>query len=376
VHVTDRGVTDLFDNLVDGSSPDAQPLLDDGTPRPPARARRRRRRWPFVVAGLLVVVGALAGGGWLTVHQAVSRYDHNIERFGDPFAQIPTADRPVRTTATGAMNVLLLGSDSRISGGDPTQWVYGGQRTDAIMLVHVPADRKGTTVVSIPRDSWVPIPGHGTAKINAAFSWGGPPLMVRTVEQLTGVHVDHVAIADFTGFKDLTDELGGVDIRIPAATKDERATWTAGLHHMNGEEALDYVRQRHNLPGGDFDRVKRQQAWIRAVAHQLTSAGTLTNPLALNDALTTLSKSVATDSQFGIGQIGDLVTSLAGIGGSHSLVFMTVPTAGTGWSPDHTQSIVNLDVRAGNQLWTAVRQDKVPAWIEQNRPQLLPQTVR
>ena len=143
--MTDRGVTDLFDSLVDGSSPDAQPQLDDGTPRPPARARRRHRRWPFVVAGLLVVVGALAGGGWLTVHQAVSRYDHNIERFGDPFAQIPTADRPVKTAATGAMNLLLLGSDSRIYGRQPHAVGLRRQRTDAIMLVHVPADRKATT---------------------------------------------------------------------------------------------------------------------------------------------------------------------------------------------------------------------------------------
>ena len=166
--------------------------------------------------------------------------------------------------------------------------------------------------------------------------------MVRTVEQLTGVHIDHVAIADFTGFKDLTDELGGVDIRIPRPPSDERRRWTAGLHHMNGEEALDYVRQRHNLPDGDFDRVKRQQTWIRAVARKLSSAGTLANPLALNDALTTLSKSVATDSGFGMAR--SATPSPRSPAWRHAdLVFFTVPTAGTGWSPDHTQSIVILD---------------------------------
>ncbi len=372
--MTDRGVTDLFDSLVG----DPATVDHPGPPRPPARALDpgRRRRWPIVLAVLVLVLAALAGGGWYTVHRVVAAYDSNIERFGDPFAEIPAADRPVKTVATGTMNVLLLGSDSRISGGDPTQWVYGGQRTDAIMLVHVQADRKGATVVSIPRDSWVPIPGHGTAKINAAFSWGGPALMVRTVEQLTGVHIDHVAIADFTGFKQLTDDLGGVDIRIPQATKDERATWTPGLHHMDGEQALDYVRQRHNLPGGDFDRVKRQQAWIRAVIHQLSQAGTLVNPLELNRALTTLSKSVATDSGFGIDQIGDLVTSVAGLGGQHSVFFVTAPVAGTGWSPDHTQSIVNLDVVGGNRLWTAMRKDTLKDWVQQYRPELLPQTVR
>ena len=140
------------------------------------------------------------------------------------------------------------------------------------MVVHVQADRKAAYVVSIPRDSWVTIPGHGKAKINAAFSWGGPSLMVRTVESVTGVPIDHVVVADFTGFK--TAHRPARRRRhqaIPQATSDERHTWTAGVHHMDGEEALDYVRQRHNLPNGDFDRVRRQQNWIRAVLRKLGS---------------------------------------------------------------------------------------------------------
>jgi LCP family protein required for cell wall assembly len=243
------------------------------------------------------------------------------------------------------------------------------------MLVHVQADRKAAYVVSIPRDSWVPIPGHGTAKINAAFSWGGPALMVRTVESVTGVHVDHVAIADFDGFKQLTDDLGGVDIKIPKATHDERASWTAGVHHMTGDQALNYVRQRHNLPGGDFDRVRRQQNWIRAVFRKLVASGTMSNPVELNRALTTLSASVATDNGFGMDQISALVSSLSSMDPGE-LRFLTAPTSGTGWSPDHTQSIVRLDAVGGQRLWQAVRQDGVRSWIQRYRPDMLPQTVR
>jgi LCP family protein required for cell wall assembly len=361
-----RGVAALFDDV---AAPPA-PVVPAG----PAQHRRRRRRWPFVLAALVVVALAVAGGAWFTVRQAVAGYDRNIERFGDPFAQIPAAERPAPPKQTGALNVLLLGSDSRISAGDPKQWSAGAQRTDAIMLVHVQADRKAAYVISIPRDSWVPIPGRGTAKINAAFSWGGPALMVRTVESVTGVHVDHVVVADFDGFKQLTDDLGGVDIRVPKATRDMRATWTAGVHRMSGEDALNYVRQRYNLPGGDFDRVKRQQAWIRAVVRKLVASGTMANPVALNRALTTLSKSVATDAAFDIDKIGALVSSLADMDPGE-LRFLTMPTAGGGTSSDG-QMYVKVDRTAAGRLFQAVEDDKVRQWIQTYRPDMLPETVR
>jgi LCP family protein required for cell wall assembly len=365
------GVGELFDGLLVG--PDTPPR---GTSIAHRAAPPRRRRWLYVLGGFLVAVLAVGATGAVAVRQVISGYDHNIQRFGDPFAAIPRTDRATPdAAATGSMNILLLGSDSRIDAGNPQQWSYGAQRTDAIMVVHVQADRKAAYVVSIPRDSWVTIPGHGKAKINAAFSWGGPSLMIRTVESVTGVPIDHVVVADFTGFKTLTDQLGGVDITIPQATSDERHTWTAGVHHMDGEEALDYVRQRHNLPNGDFDRVRRQQNWIRAVLRKLGSTGTLLNPLALNTQLTTLSKSVATDSGFDMDKIGALATSLAGLG-QGDLRFLTVPTKGTGWSPDHTQSIVLLDDAKSSPLWQSVRKDAMPDWLRANHPELLPPVVR
>jgi anionic cell wall polymer biosynthesis LytR-Cps2A-Psr (LCP) family protein len=188
------------------------------------------------------------------------------------------------------------------------------------------------------------------------------------------VHVDHVVIADFDGFKQLTDDLGGVDIKIPKATHDERASWTAGVHHMTGEQALNYVRQRHNLPGGDFDRIKRQQTWIKVVVRKLVASGTMSNPVALNRALTTLSTSVATDAGFDIDKISALVSSLADMDPGE-LRFLTTPTAGGGVSSDG-QMYVKVDKTGAGRLFGAVEADEVRQWIRTYRPDMLPEEVR
>jgi LCP family protein required for cell wall assembly len=337
--------------------------------------RRRRRLWVRLLAVCAVLGVVVAGAGLAGALYLQHRYDKNIERFGNPFTALPQESRP-SAGASGAMNILLLGSDSRISAGDPKNWVRGAQRTDAIMIAHVPADRKQVTVTSIPRDSWVSIPGYpGKNKINAAFSFGGPTLMVKTVEQLTGVRLDHVVIVDFEGFTDITDELGGVVINVPEATHDERSNFRAGRQVMNGEQALGYVRQRHNLPGGDFDRVKRQQNWIRAVALKTLDKGTLTSPLKLNNVLDSLTSSIAADDDFSFSAMRSLALSLRNIRGG-DLTFMTAPVAGTGWSPDHKQAIVNLDLRANKGLWKAYRGDTVDDWLAAHPDAALGSTVR
>src|SRR5689334_6318029 len=293
-----------------GIEPEPQSVTTDGFPAPgaPEKPRRVRRilvRLLVVVLALAVVLGGAAVGAafWLQ-----HKYDSNIDRFGDPFASIPAASRPAPAPAN-VQNILLLGSDSRVSAGDPSQWEAGAQRTDAIMVAHVPADRSAIQIVSIPRDSWVDIPGHGKNKINAAFSFGGPSLMVQTVEQLTKVRINHVVVVDFTGFTSITDALGGVDIDVAKATKDGRASFSAGVQHMDGAQALNYVRQRHGLPGGDFDRVKRHQNWIRAVARETLDRGTLTSPLQLNRVLDATTKTIATDDDFSVGQMRSLALS-------------------------------------------------------------------
>lgn len=334
--------------------------------------RSRRRTLVIMLTALVLVVGGFTAA----VLGLQTKYDSNIDRFGDPFAALPEEVRPTKPTGdtAGAANYLLLGSDSRISAGDASQWQAGAQRTDAIMLVHIPADRSGAFIMSIPRDSYVEIPGHGRNKINAAYSFGGPPLLIQTVEQLTGVRIDHLAVVDFEGFVDMTDALGGVEITVPETTGDSRATFEAGTQRMDGATALTYVRQRKNLKGGDLDRVKRQQNWIRSVTSEALSKGTLTNPLRLNAFLEATTRSLSVDDGFGISEIRDLGLSMRSVR-ADDIEFFTVPVAGLGRSPDGQQSIVNLDETAGDALWAAVSRDEVGPWLAQNPADVLDDTV-
>jgi LCP family protein required for cell wall assembly len=346
-------------------------------PRHASAPRRRLRRWLLITLGTVTaLVGLATGAGAIAFFHIRAEYDNNIERFGDPFEAIPEESRPAtEAEAAGAVNILLLGSDSRVSAGDPTQWKAGAQRTDAIMVLHISADRTQASIMSIPRDSWVDIPGHGMNKINAGFSFGGPTLMVQTIESVTGVRIDHVAIVDFDGFKEITDALGGVTITVPKTVSSFQGTIEAGTYTMDGETALTYVRQRYNLPGGDFDRVHRQQNWIRAVVNKLMSAGTLKNPVKLNNALSALTKSLATDDGYTIDDMQSLAVSLRNLR-ADDVEFFTVPVQGTGWSPDHTQSIVVLDEQADAVLFEALRTDDVRTWLTDNDADLLGTTVR
>jgi LCP family protein required for cell wall assembly len=329
----------------------------------PASAPRRRGRLAIRLLGICVALGLVLAGAGLGVALWLERgYNNNVERIGDPFEPLDEGDRP--KAAPDAMNILMLGSDSRIS-ADPGAWIQGAQRTDAIMIAHIPADRSTVTVTSIPRDSWVGIPGHGKNKINAGFSFGGPTLMVETVEKLTGVRLDHVVIVDFEGFKDITDDLDGVRINVSAT----------GPQTMDGETALKYVRQRHNLPGGDFDRVKRQQNWIRAVALKTLDKGTLTKPLKLNAVLNSLTSSIAADDALSVGRMRSLAISLRSVRGD-DLTFLTAPVAGTGRSPDGKQSIVNLDATANRALWKAVAADELDTWLAAHPDAALGRSVR
>lgn len=137
------------------------------------------------------------------------------------------------------------------------------------MLVQVSADRRSASVVSIPRDSWVEIPGRGRAKVIPAYSWGGPALLVGTLEELTGVRVDHLAVIDFVGFRSVVDAIGGVDVGVAAPTSSAGAAFHAGVNHLDGDAALVDVRQRHELAGGDLARAARRQNVLRAVLGRL-----------------------------------------------------------------------------------------------------------
>lgn len=322
-----------------------------------------RRRGPFrALAVGAVLLGVLIGGVVGLVLERQQAYDRNIERLPDVFPD--EADRPAPAAAevdegadTPVQNWLLVGSDSRAdrddAGDDGPRWRPGGQRADTIMLVHLPADRSRVYLVSLPRDAWVPIDGHGTAKINAALSYGGPPLLIATVEQLTGVRVDHFAMLDFAGFELMTDALGGVDVRVAETVTDplRDVTWTAGTHRLDGEQALQFVRQRHNLPGGDFDRIKRQQAFLKGLAGRVTDRGVLTNPLQLNAFLDAATRAVSVDESVTLGGLRSLALELRSVR-ANDIVFMTTPVTGLGTEGD--QSVVHLDAAESGRLFDAL----------------------
>ncbi|MBW9210767.1 LCP family protein [Mumia sp. zg.B21] len=359
------------------TSPDEPtPTTDDGGARADDRAgaepstttrpggrRTLRRVLIGLVACLLVLALALAGGAWYLQDRLVGQ----VDRVDDAFTGLEN-----RPPAKGdSVNVLLLGTDRRsdepTTGDDaaaPT-WLPGEQRSDSLMVLHIDGDREGASIVSIPRDSWVTIPGHGANKINAAFSFAGPSLAVETVEQLTNLRMDHIAIIDWEGFRALTDELGGVTVTVPEDVYDSARdkTWEAGERRMDGEEALLYVRQRYGLPSGDFDRIKRQQNVIRSLMSQTLSGDTLSSPTKAYGVLSTVTKHLTVDSEWSTGDMRSLVLSMRNLRAG-DVTFTTVPVKGTGRKGK--QSVVRLDRDKGRELWGAVAEDRATEWVEAN----------
>jgi LCP family protein required for cell wall assembly len=339
---------------------------------PPTRRRVRRRRTKRRSVWKTALIILLATLCFLTLATVVSGYfllrhwDHNVTRIPNVFntSVLPPAARPP-VVVKDATNMLLVGSDSRAgeqttgTGGNSTAASPIGQRSDTMLLVHIDADKKAAWVVSIPRDSWVPIPGHGTNKINAAFSWGGPPLMVATVEQLTHVHIDHYAEIDFEGFKSMTDALGGVDVHVARTFASNGFHFTKGVDHMNGDMALAFVRNRYEQPRGDFDRINDQHAFLLALMQKASNLSLLTNPLKIGTLVDAVTKNVSVDSTFTGSKLRDFVLSMRDIKPS-DVQFLTIPYKGTGMVGD--QSVVFLDPTQDSGLYNALIHDTMNTW--------------
>ncbi|WP_181397199.1 LCP family protein [Cryobacterium arcticum] len=333
------------------------PTVQSISPRHQATPPPGSRAWRIVFlcfgAFAVVVLGIAA----LTVWN-LSRSFESVEKIPDAFPADDAARPPVSTgVAASALNFLLLGSDTRgASSGSIAN--ISGQRSDTIVIVHIPADRQQLSVMSIPRDSWLEIPGYGEAKINAALSYGGVPLAVQTVEGLIGARIDHVAVVDFSGFKALTDALGGVDIDNPVAFDSYHLkghTFAQGAQHLDGTEALAFARERYAFADGDFQRVRNQQLLISALFTGLTDRSTLTDPVAMNGAIRALQTHIAVDNELSSVDLATLGVELANVRAG-DITFFTIPTAGTGTSADG-QSIVNLD-------WAALPGVQDAFWLD------------
>jgi LCP family protein required for cell wall assembly len=237
------------------------------------------------------------------------------------------------------------------------------------MLVRLSGDRKHAQVISIPRDSWVPIPGHGVSKINAAYSWGGVPLAVQTIEQLTGVRIDHVAAIDFDGIINVTDQLGGVDVYVSQTTKNGPYTFQAGLNHLNGDQARWYLGQRHGLPGGDFDREKRDQQYLKSMFGKLFSSNTFTDPVKLDKVLRTVTGSVAVDNTLSNTDLLSLAYSMRDLRPA-DIQYLTAPVLGTGM--EGAASVVYLDKTNCDRMWAYLKSDSLGQNAAEFKQQQLP----
>ena len=281
---------------------------------------------------------------------------------------------------TKAVNILLMGADNpqRLV-KKPTvaalledgEWDPGAYRSDTMMVVHIPADRKAAYIVSVPRDSYVPIfdaegNEHDRNKINESFSEYGPFGTLRTIENLSGVRLNHLAVIDYAGFNDLTTAIGGVDVYIPETVEDTQqdVTWEQGWTHLEGERALQYVRTRHGLLEGDFDRIDRQQNFLRAVLRKTLADGTIGNPFKLTDVLSAISTHLAVDGDWSTKDIRSLAISLRGIDAS-KVRFMTLPLLRYQDIPGVGSSNI-IDTQAAKLLWKAVLDDKVGPYLKKH----------
>jgi len=331
-----------------------------------APSRRRGRKvalWVLALA-VAVVVGIVA-----SFLLQVQRFNSDVGRT-DPFAGL--GDRPGGGVA-GAQNFLLIGSDSRdatLPGDNEKIATRGGQRSDTLMLMHVNKAHDKAYLISIPRDSYVPVPAAGPwrggrTKINAAFAFGGARHVVKTVEGFSDVKIDHVVLINFAGFKQMTDAVGGVDVVVNKTTHDPetKATFPAGVNHLDGEQALLYVRQRKGLPGGDFDRAKRQQQFLRALLAQASAKGTLANPKKFNALLDATSKAIIVDEDLNMGRAAAQFRGLR----TSNLTFLTLPNLGSA-SRQGAGSVVLVDRTKALALFEAVNSDTMDEWLKANPP--------
>ena len=277
-----------------GPTPAAPPRTPSA---PTAKPRRRKRRRPILKTLCLLLVLILAWGGFLM-------WDANTN-MGRVSALSGAADTPGTT-------YLLAGSDSRADGAVQDGF-NESERADSIMLVNV-APNGQKVALSIPRDTYAEIPGVGWDKINASYAYGGPELLVETVEKLTGLTVDHFVQIGMGAVPDMVDAVGGVELCYDNDADDQYSglKWTAGCHTVDGTTALQFSRMRYQDPEGDIGRTKRQRQVISKVISSAASPSTLVNPAKTLRVERAGSKSFTIDEDSSVVTVASLVWALRG----------------------------------------------------------------
>ncbi|MFF2812801.1 LCP family protein [Streptomyces sp. NPDC058000] len=349
-------------------------LLATDRPGPPRVPAPPHRRWLRAAAlALTVAVLASAGLGWAVWSRLNGniRSDSATERELEKYeSERPPAGPP------NAQDILLIGSDNR--GGDNGAYGVdsGTQRSDTTILLHLAADRRSATAVSIPRDLMVPVPhckrADGTESVpqtvqfNWAFAFGGAACAIRTVEMMTRVRIDHHVIVDFTGFKNMVDAVHGVQVCLPQPIKDDEAhvALPAGRQTLDGEAALGFVRARKSLgDGSDTQRMERQQLFLAALVKKVQSNGVLLNPMRLYPVMDAATSSLTTDAGLAsLRGLYELVRSMRSIPTAH-VQFLTVPRTAYRYDPNRDE-LVQPDA---DGLFGRLRNDR-PVTVVPQRP--------
>jgi len=323
-----------------------------------AAAPRTHRTRRIIVSAVLILLVLIVGTGltyWLLLNHTVTTNVKHEALLPTPSAgetlpvESPTTkDSSAKVPlAKGAQNILLIGSDSRTSVADG--------RSDVIILVHVSADRQKVYLVHFPRDMYVDVPGHGKDKINAAYAYGGPQLLIRTLRNLVDVPIDHAAVIGFEGFKAMTDAVGGVDVYAEEASNEFGYVFHVGMNHLDGEAALGFVRERYQLTEGDISRGRREQAFVKALMLKVLSKQTLTNPVRFAALVGAVAHNLTVDNALSIADIYSQALAMRDLRGK-DIVFITAPITGFGRSPQGA-SIDIVDVAKMAQLSIALRTD-------------------
>lgn len=317
----------------------------------------RRGGWRIILGVLLAVLLACGGFTAFYLHHVNTALDKLIR---DNSVQPNDAARPTMPTpgegssAEGPFTYVLIGDDSRGTNDKG--------RSDALIVAQFSADRKHLYLVSFPRDMWVNIPDHGMGKINSAYAHGGPALTVQTLEQLTGVRMDHIALINFEGFAAMTSAIGGVEVYNQHASSNLGYDFPAGMIHLKGEQALAYVREREGLPNGDLDRAERQREVVKAILGKVATPKTLANPIEFGEVIGAFTSYVTVDE--GLTNIHLLqMAQQSTFAGGTQIISLQAPISGFGTSADG-QSIVLVDEAGLAELGAAMRDDTMDGYLQ------------
>ncbi|MFK3979459.1 LCP family protein [Micromonospora sp. NPDC050397] len=379
-----------------GSNARSEDPSDPSTPE--TRTNRWTRRLRRLGLASVILISAATVGVLATGYFTSSDLTSRVHRVGEVFAPVEALTRPVgATTTSNGRTILAIGADLHRAAGpvdspstnrsQPDQTGQSGaeqvgdpvgtavteppSRTEAprgaVMMMRFAPDQNSVSVVSIPDRTEVDVPGHGVVTVGAAHALGGPPLLIRTVEQLSSVRIDHFMVIDFAELAAAVDVLGGVDVSVAADVTGRNGThFRAGANQLDADRARAYLRQPDELPEGTVDRVERQQNLLRALLTRAATTRFDVDALENYRLLAAVTRAVSVDDRFSGEELRDLARSAALVE-ARKIWFLTAPP-----------SIGNeaIGSERGFRLWHAFDTGSIAGYVAEHPDDLLHDTPR